>query len=213
MKKILKNKQILIAFTILLLLLIFSFLFPLISNKNYYTTSIKDKYLPPSLVHLFGTDYLGRDIWLRVWLGIKISISIGICGALLSNIIGIFVGSIAGYKKGWIDEILMSITDVTSCIPSLIYVTLIMIFLGNSVFTLLLAIAISSWMNCARQVRSRMVQFSNQDFIIYSKMQGTSSFRIIFKHIFPNISGQIITEFFSSIPTVIFAESYLSFLG
>lgn len=213
MKHILNNKKILIALSIIIILLLISFILPFISNNDYYTTSIEDRHLGPSFKHFFGTDYLGRDLWLRVWLGVKISIIIGVCGAVLSNLIGILIGGIAGYKGGYIDDILMSITDVTSCIPPLIYVTLIMLFWGNNIITLLFAIAISSWMNCARQVRSRMLQYINQDFIVYAKMQGTSTFRIIYKHIFPNISGQLITEFFSSIPNVIFAESYLSFLG
>lgn len=213
MKKILKNKKLLVSISIIILLLILSYILPLISDNNYYSTSIKERNFIPSFLHLFGTDYLGRDLWCRVWVGIRISIIIGVCGAILSNLIGILIGGMAGYKGGFIDETLMSVTDVVSCIPSLIYVTLIMIFLGNNTATLLLSISISSWMNCARQIRSRILQYINQDFIIYAKMQGTSTFRIIFKHIFPNISGHIITEFFFSIPSIIFIESYLSFLG
>lgn len=213
-KKIFKNnKKMIIAFSIIMVLLVLSFIFPLVSSNTYYTTAIKNKNLGPSLAHFFGTDYLGRDLWLRVWLGVKLSILIGVGGALLSNIIGIIIGGLAGYKGKWIDEVLMSITDVCSSIPSLVYITIIILFLGNNIFTLLLAIAISSWMNCARQVRSRMLQFINQDFIVYARMQGTGTLRIIFKHIFPNIFGHLTTEFFSSIPSAIFAESYLSFLG
>jgi len=212
-KKILKHKRMVIAFSIIMFLLIISFIIPLLSSNNYYTTAIKERNLSPSLAHLFGTDYLGRDLWMRVWLGIKLSILIGIGGAIISNIIGIIIGGIAGYKGRWIDEVLMSFTDICSSIPSLIYVTIIIIIFGNSIITLLFAIGISSWMNTARQVRSRVLQYINQDFIVYAKMQGTKTSRIIYKHIFPNIMGHLITEFFSAIPMAIFAESYLSFLG
>jgi len=207
------KKSTIICGSIIILLVLISLISPLFETVNYQHTDIAIKNMSPNNLHWFGTDLLGRDMWSRVWFGLKISLLISVICTLISQIFGLIIGSIAGYYGGMLDTIIMSIVDIGVCIPSLIYVTIIMIYFGNGIPQMILAITLSSWMQTARIARSRILQYKNQEFILYTKIQGASSLKIIFKQIFPNISGQFITDLITTIPMIIFTESYLSFIG
>ena len=169
--------------------------------------------LPPSAEHWFGTDAGGRDLWTRVWVGARISLIIGLGGAIVPQIIGIFLGGLSGFFGGWVDMLIMRIIDVGVCIPSLVYVTLIMLWLDAGPVAIIIAIAITGWMDSARVVRGRMLQFKNREFVLAASTLGASPIRIIFRHILPNILGQQVVNISSAIPAAIFLEAYLSFIG
>jgi len=212
-RKFFRKKSSILSISIILIIILIAILSPLFETSSYSYTNISLRNNFPNFSNWFGTDALGRDVWARVWFGIKVSLLISIVCSIISQLFGLIVGSISGYYGGIIDSIIMGVVDIGNCIPGLIYVTLIMIYLGSGITQIIFAISISSWMQSARVSRSRILQYKNQDFILYAKSQGAKPFRIIFKHILPNISGQIITDLISSIPSIIFIEAYLSFIG
>lgn len=201
------------ALFVILLIALFAFLAPVCSGREYYATDMSLANIAPCRDHWFGTDQLGRDLWTRVWVGTRMSIIIGVSGAILPQLIGLLIGSFSGMTGGWVDSVLMGIVDVGICIPSLVYITLISFFLGSGPQTVILAIAISNWMESAKLVRSRVIQYKNREFVLAAKTQGASNLHIVFRHILPNIMGQTVISTIAAVPNAIFAEAYLSFIG
>ncbi len=195
---------------VIVLLAVFA---PLFSRFQYETNDLASSNLPPSAEHWFGTDTLGRDLWARVWVGARISLIVGLFGAIVPQALGIVIGGIAGYFGGWVDMVIMRIIDVGVCIPELIYITLIMLYLGSGPLPLILAFAMVGWMGSARMIRGRIMQFKNREFVLASKSLGGTPFHLIFRSIFPNILGQQVVSLTASIPGAIFMEAYLSFIG
>ncbi|MBO4992355.1 MAG: ABC transporter permease [Firmicutes bacterium] len=212
-RRIRTDKVAVISFVVIAVIALFAIFAPVVCAYDYDTTNMTQTNLSPGGDHWFGTDSLGRDLWARVWVGARISLMIGLCGAIVPQLVGILLGGVAGYFGGWIDMLIMRIIDVGACIPSLIYVTLIMLYFGSGPAAIVLAIAMSFWMDSARVVRGRMLQFKNREFVLAARTQGASSFRIIFRHILPNILGQQVVSISSAIPSAIFLEAYLSFIG
>lgn len=198
---------------LILLVTLCAILAPMLSPLAYDYVDMPNMNRPPDGNYLFGTDTLGRDLWSRVWVGTRVSLLIGLAGAILPQLIGFAVGSIAGYCGGWVDIIIMGIVDIGVCIPSLVYVTLISLWIGSDPSAVVLAIAISSWMDSARMVRGRIVQFRSREFVLAAQIQGASAFRIITLHILPNILGHCIVSTVAAVPMAIFMEAYLSFIG
>lgn len=212
-RRIRSDKVAVFSFTVIFIIALFAIFAPLLSPYSYETTDMLNTNQFPGQAHWFGTDSVGRDLWARVWVGARVSLLIGICGAIVPQLIGIFLGGISGYFGGWVDMVIMRVIDVGVCIPSLIYVTLIMLFLGSGPVAIVIAIAMTGWMDSARVVRGRMLQFKNREFVLAARTQGASSLRVIFRHILPNILGQQVVSITSSIPGAIFLEAYLSFIG
>ncbi len=214
-RRIRTDKVAVISFAVIAVIVLMCIFAPLFCPYGYETTDMLNSNAAPSTAsgHIFGTDSLGRDLWARIWVGGRVSLLIGVCGAILPQIIGIFIGGIAGYFGGWIDMVIMRVIDVGVCIPSLIYVTLIMLLMGSGPVAIVIAIAMTGWMDSARVVRGRMLQFKNREFVLAARTQGASSFRVIFRHILPNILGQQVVSISSAIPGAIFLEAYLSFIG
>ena len=213
LRRITSDKVALISFTFIMLITLVAIFAPILSPYSHETTDLLHTNLPPSAEHWFGTDSVGRDLWARVWVGARVSLLIGLGGAIVPQFIGIFLGGLSGYFGGWVDMLIMRIIDVGVCIPSLVYVTLIMLWLDSGPVAIIIAIAITGWMDSARIVRGRMLQFKNRAFVLAARTQGASSTRIIFRHILPNILGQQVVNISSAIPAAIFLEAYLSFIG
>ena len=212
-ESILKNKLAMVCILVIALFAVISVIAPMICQYDYQTTDYLQANKAPSGEHLFGTDILGRDMWVRIWKGVAVSLLIGILGAIIPQIIGVIIGSISGYIGGMVDLIFMNVVDMFVCVPSLVYITLISIWLKPSIWSVIFAISISSWMETARLVRGRVMQFKNREFVLASIAQGASGLRVIVKHVLPNIMGTVIISVFSAIPTAIFLEAYLSFIG
>ena len=212
-RRIKSDRVAVASFTVIIIISLFAIFAPIFSKYSFETTDMLGMNQFPGAAHWFGTDSVGRDLWARMWVGARVSLMIGVCGAIVPQLIGIFLGGISGYFGGWVDMVIMRVIDVGVCIPSLIYVTLIMLFLGSGPVAIIIAIAMTGWMDSARVVRGRMLQFKNREFILAARTQGASSFRVIFRHILPNILGQQVVSISSSIPGAIFLEAYLSFIG
>ena len=154
---------------VLFIFIVLSIMAPIISSIPYESTNVDIRNLAPNIDHLFGTDTLGRDLWVRVWMGTRVSLLIGIVSSLVSQLFGNAIGCMAGYYGGYLDNALMLLVDVCICVPNLVYVTLISLFFGSGIPSLILSISLANWMGAARIARSRMLQFKERDFIIASK--------------------------------------------
>ena len=170
-----KNKLAMVGVVVLLLLVIMAIFGPYMTGYDYATNDLTNKNQPPSSEHWFGTDDLGRDVFTRTWEGARISISIGLAAALIDLTIGVFWGGIAGYKGGRIDEYMMRIADVLAGIPYLLLVILLMVVLGSSVGTMILAMSITGWVNMARIVRGQVLSLKNQEYVLASRTLGASN--------------------------------------
>lgn len=194
-------------------ILIFAIFGPMISPYTYDGQNIVNQNQSPSMKHLFGTDKFGRDIFVRTLYGARISLSIGVVAAAINLGIGVVYGGISGYFGGKVDMVMMRIVDILIGIPSLLYIILIMMFLGNTVGSILIALCLTYWIGTARMVRSQVLTLKHQEYTLAARVIGASNLRILFKHLIPNSMGPIIVTVTFLIPSAIFSEAFLSFLG
>ncbi|MCQ4952333.1 ABC transporter permease [Holdemania filiformis] len=208
-----KNKLALFGLIFLILITLAAIIIPMVSPFTYDGQDLANRSALPNMVHLMGTDKLGRDIMVRVMYGARISLTIGFVAAFLNLIIGVIYGGISGFVGGKVDMIMMRIVDCIYAIPSMLYVILIMMIFGSNMFSVLLGISISSWVGMARQVRSQIQTLKQQEFSMAAFVIGASKKRILFKHLIINCMGPIIVSATLMVPNAIFTESFLSFIG
>jgi oligopeptide transport system permease protein len=199
--------------TILGLLLVMAVIGPMISPYAYYETHLPLKNLAPCKDFWFGTDDLGRDLFTRIWWGARISLFVGVTAATLDLILGGLYGSIAGLFGGKVDEILMRVADILYSLPSLLIVILLTVTMGSGLCTIIAALTITGWIPMARIVRGQIMQLKEHDFVFAAKALGASRLRILFRHLIPNALGPIITTMTLTVPSAIFTEAFLSFMG
>jgi oligopeptide transport system permease protein len=170
---------------------------------------------PPSIFngHLLGTDSLGRDLFARVLQGGRISLLIGVASTAVSLVIGVSYGTIAGYVGGRIDAVMMRIVDILYAMPFLFFVILLMVFFGRHILLIFIAIGAVNWLDMARIVRGQTLSLKRMTFVEAAQLAGASGTRIIRRHIVPNLLGVTAVYATLTIPQVILAESFLSFLG
>lgn len=208
-----KNKLALFGLVFVFVIITLAILVPLLSKYGYDMQDLQNRNALPSLEHLFGTDKLGRDILVRVMYGARISLSIGFASAIINLFIGVFYGGLAGYVGGKVDMFLMRTVDIIYSVPSLLYVIMILMVFGNNATSMLIAISVTSWVNMARQVRSQVMYLKETEFAMAAKVIGASHYRILMKHLVINAVGPIIVTLTMMVPSAIFTESFLSFVG
>jgi oligopeptide transport system permease protein len=164
-------------------------------------------------VYLFGTDSLGRDMLSRILFGGRISIMIGLVGTITATLVGILLGSIAGYAGGRIDNFIMRFVDILYGLPYMLVVIIMMAVFGKNVINLFVAIALVSWLTLARVVRGQVMSLKNAEFVEAARSMGASPARIVFRHLTPNTLGVIVVFATLLVPDFIMSESFLSFLG
>lgn len=210
----LKENPVAIASMILLILMfIMAFVGPHLQPYDYAQQDFLAINNTPSSAHWFGTDTLGRDIFVRCWEGAKVSLFIAFVTAFIEFTIGVFYGGIAGYKGGALDNFMMRVIDVIFSIPSMLWIILLMVVLGAGLGTMILAMSVTGWGGMARLVRGQVLQLREMEYIMAAKTLGADSKRIIIKHLIPNAMGPIIISLTFSIPGAIFTEAFLSYIG
>lgn len=175
--------------------------------NNYIEKEKTDVY------YWFGSDLYGRDIWTRTWEGARVSLIIAVAAAVIDMVIGMSYGLISGYFGGRTDMIMQRILEIANGIPRLVIVTLLLLVLQPGMVTIIFALMLTEWVGMSRIARAEMLKLKDQEFVLASRTLGAGSFFIIFKEVLPNIIGPIITQVMFSIPTAIFTEAFLSFVG
>lgn len=213
-RRLKSNRAAFVALIILSILVAMAIVGPMMYSYSYsdQDLSMVDK-APGVGGHIFGTDSLGRDLFVRIWVGARISLFIGIAGAVIEFFIGVIYGGIAGYIGGYADEIMMRIVDILYTIPNLVVVILLIMVMGPGLHTIIIAIALTNWLGMARLVRGQTLQLREQEFVLAARTLGADGKRIIFKHLIPNAIGPIIVRLTFAIPGAIFTEAFLSFIG
>lgn len=186
---------------------------PMLSPYDYETADFSAVDQPPSRAHWFGTDGLGRDLLVRILYGARISLTIGFVAAFVNMLIGVLYGGIAGFVGGRVDNVMMRFVDILIALPSLLYIILLMMFMGSNIRSILIALCISSWVGTARVTRSQVVSLKHQEYVLAARLSGASNFDILLRHLLPNSMGPIIVSVTFLIPSAIFNEAFLSFLG
>ncbi|MBJ65977.1 MAG: peptide ABC transporter permease [Rhodobiaceae bacterium] len=214
-RRLLKNKASLISLIILSSIALLSIFGPFFLKYDFYETDWNSIYLPPdfSSGHYFGTDGNGRDLLVRILYGGRLSLTIGIIATLVSVLIGVTYGTVAGFFGGRLDTVMMRIVEILYAMPYLIFVIILMVIFGRNIYLLFLAIGAVEWLTMARIVRGQTISIKEKEFIEASRSLGQSSLFIILKHIIPNLAGTVIVYITLMVPSVIILESFLSFLG
>lgn len=207
------NKLAILGLVVLVIMILLAVFVPVFSQYTYDGQDLANTNALPSAVHLLGTDKLGRDILVRICSGMRVTLAIGFTSAAINLCIGIVYGGCAGYFGGRVDMTMMRIVDIIDSVPSLLYTIMILMVFGNSVFSMMLAISLTSWITMARQVRAQVMSLKEMEFAMAAKVIGCSDLRILLKHLVVNALGPIIVCLTMMIPSAIFTESSLSFIG
>lgn len=235
MRRFRKNKIAMISLWVIAAIAIFAFIGPLFMPYSYDEQIRGHERLAPMLspyFHPFGTDQLGRDLCVRVMIGTRISLSIGIVASLIILVIGTTYGAVAGYVGGWVDNLMMRTVEILYSVPDVLIVILLGIILkdpleklfntgaltflkgvGSGLISIFITFALLYWVSMARIVRGQVLVLKEAEYVSAAKALGAKGGRIIFKHIVPNCIGTIIVTTMFQIPSAIFTESFLSFIG
>ena len=209
-----KNRGALISLAIIVLLFAMAFVIgPLLSQNSPYVQDLTRRYTGTTGQFWFGTDEFGRDMWARVWAGTRVSLYIAFLAAFLDVFVGVAYGAVSGFLGGRVDNVMQRVIEILNGIPYLVVAILAMIIFEPGIVTISIAIGLTGWNYMARIVRGRMLQLKEQEFTLASRSLGASGSRLIWKHLIPNSLGPIIVNLMFTIPSAIFAEAFLSFIG
>lgn len=213
LKKSLSNPLAMVGFIIIVSIFILAILAPLISPFDPNEINVKAILLAPSTQYWMGTDGLGRDVLSRMLHGGRISLLVGLVAVGISTCIGIILGALAGYYRGWLDTIIMRLVDVMLSIPSFFLILAVIAFLTPSIINIMIVIGLTSWMGVTRLVRAEFLSLSEREFILASRTLGAKDARLIFSHLLPNSLTPIIVSAVLGVAGAVLMESGLSFLG
>lgn len=208
-----KNKLAIAGIIVLLIYIIFAVCANFLAPYDYAAQDLSSTFLRPCKEHLLGTDNLGRDIFSRIIYGARISLQIGFVSVGIALLLGSIIGCIAGFYGGKADSILMRVVDVMMAIPSVLLAIVVASVLGTGMRNLMIAIGISSVPSFARIVRASILSVRDQEYIEAARLSGCSDFRIIMRHVIPNILPNIIVQVTLSMGLAILSAASLSFLG
>lgn len=208
-----KNKMAMTGLFVLLFIIAISLLTPWIAPYSYEEQNLDLGASPPSAAHWLGTDVLGRDQLTRIMYGSRISLMVGFIATAVALTIGVLWGAIAGFVGGHVDAVMMRIVDTLYALPFTIFIILLTVIFGSSMLLLFLAIGAVEWLTMARIVRGQVLTIKRQEFVEAALSMGLSPWRIISRHLIPNVIGTVIIYTTLTIPSVILLESFLSFLG
>ncbi|WP_251553617.1 ABC transporter permease [Neobacillus muris] len=208
-----KNKGAVISLVILIIMTLLAIVGPHLTEYKYYETDYGASYQPPNSDHWLGTDKFGRDQWTRIWQGTRISLYIAFLAALLDLVIGVTIGAVSALLGGKVDHFFQRLIEVLVGIPHLIVVILLIMLMKPGIITITIAMVITGWVNMARLVRAQIFKLKGQEFVLAAKSLGSSNSRLILHHLIPNTIGLIVINMMFTIPSAIFTEAFLSFIG
>ncbi len=208
-----KNKAAVVSLAILVVIILLAVFGPIFSKYTFYDTDYAHTYNGPGAAHLFGTDQFGRDQWARIWQGTRISLLIAVAAAFIDLFIGVTFGAVSALFGGKVDAVMQRIIEILVGIPQLIIVILLMMVMPAGIWTIVVALSITGWVNMARLVRAQILKLKNQEFVLAARVLGTGNREIILKHLIPNTVGVIVINAMFTIPSAIFTEAFLSFIG
>lgn len=211
--KALTNVSLVVGLLISLSIILLAIFAPYVATHGIEQMDMRNRFEGPTLEHILGTDNFGRDLWSRLVFGARISLTIAVISVAASAAIGTVVGLVAGYFGGWVDQILMRVTDIFLGFPAIVLALAIVAVLGPGILNVSLAIIVVAWTEYARVVRSTTLVLREQNYVQAAKALGASPARIIFREILPNALGPIIVLASLGLGTAIISESALSFLG
>lgn len=210
---IFRNSSLVLGALISLFIVICALFAPYLATHGVNEMDMRNRFAGPSLQHWLGTDNFGRDLWSRLVFGARVSLSVGLISVGGAALIGTTVGLFAGYLRGWVDLLLMRITDIFLGFPAIVLALALIAVLGPGIFNISLALIAVFWTEYARVVRSTTLVLREQNYVQAAQALGASPLRIIFREILPNALGPIIVLASLGLGTAIIAESALSFLG
>lgn len=212
-RRLKKNKLAMVGLWMIIFLSVMALFGPYLAPYTYAEQSLTDQNQGLSQAHWFGTDDLGRDIFVRLWHGGRISLFIGLMAALIDLLVGVIYGGISGYSGGKTDQIMMRVVDVLYGLPYMLVVILMMVVMGRGLLTIVAALVATGWVGMARLVRGQILQIKEMEFVLAARTLGADIKRLLFKHLIPNTMGPIIVNMTLTVPTAIFIEAFLSFIG
>lgn len=208
-----RNKLALLGGVIVLFLALTAILAPWLSPHDPGEIDVTRILEAPSREHPLGTDQLGRDVLSRMIWGSQISLLVGFVAVGILSIIGVFLGSLAGYYGGWIDSVIMRFVDIMLCFPTFFLILAVIAFVSPSIWAIMIVIGVFGWMGVARLIRAEILSLKEREFILAARSQGGGDLRIIFRHLLPNALSPVLVSAILGVAAAILTESALSFLG
>lgn len=213
-RRLMRNKAAVASMVTLAVLVLAAVVGPFLSPFAYDQVDKEDVWLGPLQAgHLLGSDALGRDLLVRLLTGLRVSLAIGLVATFVSLVIGVAWGAVAGYVGGRLDEAMMRIVDVLYSLPFIFFVILLTVTFGSNIVLIFVAIGAVEWLTMSRIVRGQTLTLKNKEFVEAARAAGLGQGAIIARHIVPNLLGPVVVYVTLTIPAVILAESFLSFLG
>jgi oligopeptide transport system permease protein len=211
-RKLARDRRAVFSLGVLLFLCLAVFIGPFFL-PHFEKQVLEDQLSGPSAAHWMGTDHLGRDVLARVLVGGQLSLAIGILGTLVSVVVGTLYGCVSGYFHEKLDLAMMRVVDILYSLPYMFLVIILIFQFGKNIYVLFIALGLVQWLTVARIVRGQVLALKKEEFILASRALGVGSFRIILRHVIPNVLGVVIVYATLTVPTVILQEAFLSFLG
>lgn len=208
-----KNRGAVVGLGIIVVLILLAAIGLYLVPYSPYTQRLDVAFQGPSGEHWFGTDEFGRDLWARVWEGTRVSLYIAFLAAFLDLIMGVAYGAISAYSGGRVDSVMQRVLEILMGIPILISLILITLYFGAGVLSISIALAIVGWVPMALLVRGQVLKLKEQEFFLASRSLGAGGYRMLAKHLLPNVLGLVVVQLLFTIPNAIFFEAFLSFVG
>jgi peptide/nickel transport system permease protein len=208
-----RNRLALVGGAVVAMLAVLAILAPVIAPWDPNRPDIRKILWGPSTAHLLGTDQLGRDVLSRMLYGARVSLAVGFVSVGIATLIGILLGSMAGYNGGAVDGFVMRLVDLMLVFPRFFLLLAVLAFIRPSIWTIMVVIGLTGWMGVTRLVRAEFLSLKEREFVIWSQSIGASGFRVVWRHILPNAMAPVLVAMTLGIPAAILTESGLSFLG
>jgi oligopeptide transport system permease protein len=214
-RQLAKSRVVVVTSTILALIALAAMVGPLFSPHSYLDSNLDARLVAPmgAAMRWFGTDDLGRDLFVRTLLGVRITLAVAIVATFVSLAIGVVYGAVAGYVGGKVDAFMMRLVDTLYALPFIFFVILLMVYFGRNFLLIFVAIGAVNWLDMARIVRGQTLALKEREFVESARLMGVSPARIVFRHIMPNLMGIVVVYVTLTVPQAILIESFMSFLG